>query len=85
MIQYKNCKRFISMTKDDVIKCKDVCEAMYHKKCVQNHKQFMSTFMINARKTYSALHRRRLVSRSKKRPYQYCRVLRRNVLKFDRY
>ena len=33
----------MSVTKDDLVKCKGACEGVYHKKCVQNNKQFMLT------------------------------------------
>lgn len=43
MTQCKKCKLFISLTKDDVFKCKAGCEAVFHKKCVQNNKLFLQT------------------------------------------
>lgn len=43
MVQCKKCKLFVSLTKDDLVKCKGACEAMYHKKCVQSNKQFLLT------------------------------------------
>ncbi|CAB3260324.1 unnamed protein product [Arctia plantaginis] len=43
MVQCKKCKLFVSLTKEDIVKCKGVCESVYHKKCVQNNKQFMQT------------------------------------------
>lgn len=43
MVQCKKCKHFVSLNKDDLIKCKGACEAVFHKKCVQNNKQFLQT------------------------------------------
>lgn len=40
MVQCKKCKLFLSLSKDDVLKCKGACEGTYHKKCVRNVKQF---------------------------------------------
>lgn len=45
MVQCKKCKLFLSLTKDEVIKCKGTCEAVYHKKCIQNIKQFQKSEM----------------------------------------
>ncbi|XP_026746352.1 uncharacterized protein LOC113507654 [Trichoplusia ni] len=39
MVQCKKCKLFLSMNKDDVIKCKGDCDGVFHKKCVRNNKQ----------------------------------------------
>ncbi|PZC86310.1 hypothetical protein B5X24_HaOG211471 [Helicoverpa armigera] len=33
MVQCKKCKLFISLAKDDIVKCKGDCENVYHKKC----------------------------------------------------
>lgn len=41
MVQCKKCKLFVSVTKDDVIKCKGPCEGVFHKKCIQNIKAFV--------------------------------------------
>jgi hypothetical protein len=43
MTQCNKCKLFVSMTKDEVVKCKGVCGTVYHKKCVQKNKQFLQT------------------------------------------
>lgn len=43
MVQCKKCKLFVSLIKDDLVKCKGACEAVYHKKCVQSNKQFLLT------------------------------------------
>ncbi|KAF9408220.1 hypothetical protein HW555_012030 [Spodoptera exigua] len=43
MVQCNKCKLFLSVTKDEVVKCKGVCETIYHKKCVLNNKQFIKT------------------------------------------
>lgn len=45
MVQCKKCKLFVSINKDDVLKCKGVCEGFYHKKCIKNYKQFSQTEM----------------------------------------
>lgn len=41
MVQCKKCKLFLSVNKDDVIRCKGGCDAVFHKKCVVNNKQFL--------------------------------------------
>ncbi|KAF9410071.1 hypothetical protein HW555_010733 [Spodoptera exigua] len=41
MVQCKKCKLFVSVTKDDVRKCKGPCEGVFHKKCIQNMKDFL--------------------------------------------
>lgn len=41
MVQCKKCKLFVSLSKDELVKCKGACEAVYHKKCVQSNKQFL--------------------------------------------
>lgn len=38
MVQCKKCKLFVSVAKDDVVKCKGQCEAVYHKKMRQKSK-----------------------------------------------
>ncbi|KAJ8731635.1 hypothetical protein PYW07_004799 [Mythimna separata] len=43
MVQCKKCKLFVSLAKDDLLKCKGACEAVYHRKCVQSSKQFLLT------------------------------------------
>ncbi|CAK1588041.1 unnamed protein product [Parnassius mnemosyne] len=43
MVQCKKCKLFVSLTKDDVIKCKGSCDSVYHKKCLSNIKEFQRT------------------------------------------
>lgn len=43
MVQCKKCKLFVSLTKDDIVKCKGPCDAVYHKKCVQSNKQLLAT------------------------------------------
>lgn len=40
MVQCKKCKLFLSLAKDDIVKCKGDCENVYHKKCV--NKKFLS-------------------------------------------
>lgn len=45
MVQCKKCKLFLSLAKDEVVKCKGTCEAVFHKKCVQNIKQFQRSEM----------------------------------------
>lgn len=40
MVQCKKCKLFLSLTKDEVIRCKGPCEAVFHKKCVKKLHQF---------------------------------------------
>lgn len=37
MVQCKKCKLFLSMNKDDVIKCKGECDGVFHKKCARNN------------------------------------------------
>lgn len=34
MVQCKKCSKFISVTKEEIIKCKGPCEAVFHKRCV---------------------------------------------------
>lgn len=34
VMQCKKCKLFISLTKDEIVKCKGDCETVYHRKCV---------------------------------------------------
>ncbi|VVC96276.1 unnamed protein product, partial [Leptidea sinapis] len=46
MVQFKKCKLFMSLNKDDFVKCKGLCEGVYHKKCVQQNKQFMQTTIV---------------------------------------
>lgn len=41
MVQCKKCKLFVSTSKDDIVKCKGECEAIYHRKCVKNLKVFL--------------------------------------------
>lgn len=41
MAQCKKCKLFVSLTKDDIVKCKGNCDAVYHKKCV--NKKFLQS------------------------------------------
>lgn len=41
MVQCKKCKLYLSVTKDDIVKCKGQCEGVYHKKCVKNLKAFL--------------------------------------------
>lgn len=41
MVQCKKCKLFLSLAKDDVVRCKGECENVYHKKCVT--KKFLSS------------------------------------------
>ncbi|KAJ8737088.1 hypothetical protein PYW07_000359 [Mythimna separata] len=33
MVQCKKCKLFLSLAKDDIVRCKGDCENVYHKKC----------------------------------------------------
>ncbi|CAH2092605.1 unnamed protein product [Euphydryas editha] len=33
MVQCKKCKLFVSVAKDDIIRCKGACEGVYHRKC----------------------------------------------------
>lgn len=40
MVQCKKCKLFMSMSKDDVVKCKGGCENAFHKKCMSHNKKF---------------------------------------------
>ncbi|CAB3252464.1 unnamed protein product [Arctia plantaginis] len=37
----KKCKLFLSINKDDVIRCKGECNSVFHRKCVKNMKQFL--------------------------------------------
>ena len=39
MVACKKCKLYLSVTKDDVLKCGE-CNSVFHKKCVKNIKQF---------------------------------------------
>ncbi|CAB3256509.1 unnamed protein product [Arctia plantaginis] len=41
MVQCKKCKLFLSINKDDVIRCKGECNSVFHRKCVKNMKQFL--------------------------------------------
>ncbi|CAK1597601.1 unnamed protein product [Parnassius mnemosyne] len=41
MVQCKKCKQYVSLSKDEVIKCKGSCESVFHKKCVRNLKKHM--------------------------------------------
>lgn len=34
VMQCKKCKLFVSLTKDEIVKCKGDCETVYHRKCV---------------------------------------------------
>lgn len=43
MVQCKKCKLFLSLAKEEVIKCKGTCESVYHKKCVRSLKQFLQS------------------------------------------
>lgn len=36
MVQCKKCKLFVSTAKDDIIKCKGGCDAVFHRKCARN-------------------------------------------------
>lgn len=36
MVHCNKCKLFVSLAKDDIVKCKGGCEAVYHKKCVRS-------------------------------------------------
>lgn len=40
MVQCKKCNLFVSLVKDDIVKCKGECGNVYHKKCV--NKKFMN-------------------------------------------
>ncbi|KAJ2944191.1 hypothetical protein O0L34_g18169 [Tuta absoluta] len=40
MVQCKKCKQFLSLNKDETVKCTGGCEAVFHKKCVLNSKGF---------------------------------------------
>ncbi|KAL4720526.1 hypothetical protein ACJJTC_017815, partial [Scirpophaga incertulas] len=40
MVQCKKCKQYVSKVKEEIITCKGPCEAVYHKKCVENLKVF---------------------------------------------
>lgn len=33
MVQCKKCNKFVAAAKDEIIKCKGTCEAVFHKKC----------------------------------------------------
>ncbi|CAH2109318.1 unnamed protein product [Euphydryas editha] len=39
MVQCKKCKLFVSVSKDDTVKCKGGCEVIFHRKC--SNKQFL--------------------------------------------
>ncbi|CAH2109128.1 unnamed protein product [Euphydryas editha] len=41
MVQCKKCKLFLSVNKDEVLRCKGKCNGVFHKKCVKNIKQFL--------------------------------------------
>lgn len=41
MVQCKKCKLYLSIAKDDVLKCKGACEGVFHKKCIRNIKAFL--------------------------------------------
>lgn len=41
MVQCKKCKLFLSLAKDDIVKCKGECENVYHEKCAT--KKFLGT------------------------------------------
>ncbi|CAK1600632.1 unnamed protein product [Parnassius mnemosyne] len=43
MVQCKKCKLFLSLAKEDVVRCKGECENVYHKKCV--NKKFLSSML----------------------------------------
>lgn len=34
MVQCKKCNKFVSLAKDEILKCKGTCEGVFHKKCV---------------------------------------------------
>lgn len=36
MVQCKKCKLYLSTAKDDIIKCKGGCDAVFHRKCARN-------------------------------------------------
>ncbi|KAI5639189.1 hypothetical protein NE865_08254 [Phthorimaea operculella] len=40
MVQCKKCKQFLSLNKDETVKCTGGCEGVFHKKCVTNPKNF---------------------------------------------
>lgn len=40
MVQCKKCKLFVSLAKDEVLRCKGPCDGVFHKKCIPNLKQF---------------------------------------------
>ncbi|KAH9630877.1 hypothetical protein HF086_014618 [Spodoptera exigua] len=40
MVQCKKCNLFVSLVKDDIVKCKGECGNVYHKKCV--NKKFLN-------------------------------------------
>lgn len=55
MVQCKKCKLFLSMTKDEVLKCKGGCESVYHKKCVRSSKQLQSEICEECQKTNTTM------------------------------
>ncbi|KAJ2952331.1 hypothetical protein O0L34_g4615 [Tuta absoluta] len=40
MVQCRKCKMFLSLTKDEIVKCKGSCDGVYHKKCAEKMKCF---------------------------------------------
>ncbi|VVC88940.1 unnamed protein product [Leptidea sinapis] len=43
MVQCNKCKLFVSLNKDEIVKCKGAqCDTVYHKKCVRS-KSFLQT------------------------------------------
>lgn len=43
MVQCKKCNLFLSIAKDDIIKCKGTCDSVFHKKCMIKDKAFMKS------------------------------------------
>lgn len=43
MVQCKKCKLFLSLNKDDDVRCKGSCESVFHKVCIKNIKNFMQS------------------------------------------
>ncbi|CAB3260080.1 unnamed protein product [Arctia plantaginis] len=41
MVQCKKCKLFLSLAKEDIVRCKGECENVYHKKCA--NKKFLNS------------------------------------------
>lgn len=39
MVQCNKCKMFVSMSKDDIVRCKGPCEGVFHRKCAKGIKQ----------------------------------------------